>query len=141
MPKHNSHARPFRPRPAADWQARPRWRVTRGDTIALGPGKADVLEAIGRTGSISAAALALGMSYRRAWLLVEAMNRCFLRPLVATSSYRRRGAVLTAEGRRVLRVYRRIEIRSRRAVRADLVVLRRLLGPRVSPGRADRPRP
>jgi hypothetical protein len=53
-----------------------------GDEIAMGPGKADLLEAIAREGSISAAGRALGMSYRRAWLLVDTMNRCFRAPLV-----------------------------------------------------------
>jgi len=55
-----------------------------GDEIAMGPGKADLLEAIAREGSISGAGRALGMSYRRAWLLVDTMNRCFAEPLVAT---------------------------------------------------------
>src|SRR5881296_845622 len=70
------------------WEARPRWRLTRGKEIALGPGKADLLGAIDRRGSISAAARALDMSYRRAWLLVETMNRCFGRPLVVTTRWR-----------------------------------------------------
>ena len=52
-----------------------------GEEPAMGPGKADLLEAIARTGSISAAGRALGMSYRRAWLLVDAMNRCWAEPL------------------------------------------------------------
>lgn len=56
-----------------------------GDEIAMGPGKADLLEAIAREGSISAAGRALGMSYRRTWLLVDAMNRCWERPLVETA--------------------------------------------------------
>ena len=54
-----------------------------GDEIAMGPGKADLLEAIAREGSISGAGRAMGMSYRRAWLLVDVMNRCFREPLVA----------------------------------------------------------
>ncbi|MGZ8311113.1 MAG: winged helix-turn-helix domain-containing protein, partial [Allosphingosinicella sp.] len=53
-----------------------------GDEIAMGPGKAELLRQITAQGSISAAARAMGMSYRRAWLLVDAMNRCFRRPLV-----------------------------------------------------------
>jgi len=114
-------------RAAADWRARPRWRLTRGTQIALGPGKADLLEAIGRTGSISSAARSLGMSYRRAWLLVETMNRCFASPLVATSRWRGRGARLTEDGRSVLGLYRRIEITSLRAADAHLTRLRRLL--------------
>ena len=56
-----------------------------GDEIAMGPGKADLLEAIAREGSISAAGRALGMSYRRTWLLVDAMNRCWDLPLVETA--------------------------------------------------------
>jgi molybdate transport system regulatory protein len=57
-----------------------------GSEIAMGPGKAVLLQAIGRTGSISAAGRALGMSYRRAWLLVDTMNRCFGKPLVEAQS-------------------------------------------------------
>jgi molybdate transport system regulatory protein len=57
-----------------------------GAEIAMGPGKAALLDAIARTGSISAAGRLLGMSYRRTWLLVDAMNRCWVEPLVATST-------------------------------------------------------
>jgi molybdate transport system regulatory protein len=125
--KHNALASAGRAvRPEA-WSARPRWRIARGEEIALGPGKVDLLEAIDRAGSISAAAVALGMSYRRAWVLVATMNQCFLRPLVATSAHRARGAALTPDGRLVLRLYRRIETRSRRAAQADLAHLSRLL--------------
>lgn len=53
-----------------------------GEDIAIGPGKADLLSAIAETGSIAAAGRRLDMSYRRAWLLVETMNRCFRAPLV-----------------------------------------------------------
>ena len=114
---------------AGAWSARPRWRLTLRNRIALGPGKADLLEAIGRTGSISSAARALGMSYRRAWLLVETMNRSFARPLVATSRWRGRGARLTADGARVLDLYRRIESASLAAAREPLTELKRLLRP------------
>ena len=61
---------------------KPRLRILLGADIAIGPGKADLLEAIGRTGSISAAAREMDMSYRRAWLLVDTMNHCFHAPLV-----------------------------------------------------------
>jgi molybdate transport system regulatory protein len=79
-----------------------------GDEIAMGPGKADLLEAIGREGSISGAARAMGMSYRRAWLLVDAMNRCWQTPLVATlaGGGEGRGAHVTELGARVLAAYR-----------------------------------
>lgn len=113
-------------RPPA-WDLRPRWRVTRRGAIALGPGKADLLEAIGRTGSISAAARALAMSYRRAWLLVAAMNGGFARPLVATTARRRAGAALTPDGRAVLALYRRIEKKSLASCRRELALLRRRL--------------
>src|SRR5687767_11125552 len=79
-----------------------------GDAIAMGPGKADLLEAIAREGSISAAGRALGMSYRRAWLLVDTMNRCFVKPLVEThpGGGKAAGAKLTAEGEAALAAYR-----------------------------------
>ncbi len=78
-----------------------------GDAIAFGPGKADLLEAIGAHGSISAAGRALGMSYRRTWLLVDEMNRCWAERLVATDG--RRGAGLTDYGRTILSAYRALE--------------------------------
>jgi molybdate transport system regulatory protein len=110
------------------WEARPRWRVSRGSRSALGPGKADLLEAIAATGSISGAAVRLGMSYRRAWILVATMNAAFRLPLVATSDRRRAGAALTPAGRRALGLYRRIEAASLTAARRDLEALRKLLG-------------
>src|SRR2546430_12417622 len=62
----------------------PKIRILIGAVVAIGPGRADLLGAIARTGSISAAAREMKMSYRRAWLLVEAMNSAFRRPLVET---------------------------------------------------------
>lgn len=81
------------------------------DTRAIGPGKADLLEAIGAHGSISAAARVLGMSYRRAWLLVDEMNRCFDPALVETlrGGGLERGARVTATGAAVLEAYREME--------------------------------
>ena len=83
-------------------------RVMFGPEIAMGPGKADLLEAIAATGSISAAAKRLGMSYRRAWLLVDTMNRCFREPLVAsaTGGSGGGGARVTEFGERVLASFR-----------------------------------
>ena len=82
-----------------------------GDAIAFGPGKADLLEAIDREGSISAAGRALGISYRRTWLLVDEMNRCWIDRLVeaAAGGGDGRGARLTDNGRRVLGAYRALE--------------------------------
>lgn len=90
-----------------DAQIQCRVRVTRGDDIAIGPGKMDVLAAIREAGSISGAARKMGMSYRRAWLLVETMNSCFERPLVETATGGKSGggARLTPEGERVLSRY------------------------------------
>ncbi|MDP3814827.1 winged helix-turn-helix domain-containing protein [Pseudomonas sp.] len=83
-------------------------RLYNGADIAMGPGKAELLEAIQQHGSISAAARALGMSYRRAWLLVETMNRSFKQPLVSTLAGGKQGGgtQLTALGVQVLRRYR-----------------------------------
>ena len=82
-----------------------------GGQLAMGPGKADLLEAIAAEGSISAAGRRLGMSYRRAWLLVDMMNRCWSRPLVEAVSGggRRKGARLTDAGHEVLAAYRALE--------------------------------
>ncbi len=82
-----------------------------GAEFAMGPGKADLLDAIDREGSISGASRALGMSYRRTWLLVDSMNRCWTEKLVETLSGggTARGARLTPSGRRVLDAYRALE--------------------------------
>ena len=60
----------------------PRIRILLGSSIAIGPGKAALLEAIGETGSIAAAGRRMGMSYRRAWVLAKTMNACFREPLI-----------------------------------------------------------
>lgn len=106
-----------------------RLRVMQGDTIAFGPGKADLLMAIGRTGSISAAARELTMSYRRAWLLVEEMNRCFTQPLVetATGGARGGGAGVTDFGRNVLARYQRMQKIADEAIDNDMRYLRSLI--------------
>jgi molybdate transport system regulatory protein len=108
-----------------------RLRVVLDRDIALGPGKADLLETIGATGSISAAARGLGMSYKRAWLLVDTMNRCFRAPLVesAKGGSAGGGAQLTKLGAEVLRRYRSMERRAVRGASADLTALKRLLRP------------
>ena len=64
----------------------PRLRVLLAEAIAIGPGKAELLRHIREEGSISAAARAMNMSYRRAWLLVDTMNHCFLAPVVSTAT-------------------------------------------------------
>lgn len=107
-------------------------RIKVSDEPLLGPGKAGLLERIDSLGSISAAARDMGMSYRRAWLLVDAMNRDFARPLVATAhgGTRGGGAWLTDSGREVLRLYRGMECKARRALDPELRRLRRRLSPR-----------
>ena len=101
---------------------RPRIRLLIGDAVALGPGKARLLEAIGSTGSIAAAARAMGMSYGRAWQLVQAMNGDFRAPLVERVAGGRGGggAALTALGRDALDRYRSMEARADAAVADDL---------------------
>ncbi|MEP6867809.1 MAG: ModE family transcriptional regulator [Novosphingobium sp.] len=83
------------------------------DEIAMGPGKADLLDAIREHGSISAAGRSLQMSYRRAWLLVDTMNRCWLEALVETTpgSARGGGARVTPLGESVLLHYRSLQER------------------------------
>ena len=87
-----------------------------GDALALGPGKAALLAAIGEHGSISAAARAMGMSYRRAWMLVDEMNRCFDPPVVETlrGGGQERGARVTEAGVAVLDAYRALEAEAAR---------------------------
>lgn len=101
-----------------------------GDEIALGPGKVDLLEAIESEGSISGAARALGMSYRRAWLLIDTMNRCFAEPLVAASPGGRGGggAQVTDTGRTVIRLFRHMQAQAKAATAEDAATLAQLLG-------------
>jgi molybdate transport system regulatory protein len=85
-----------------------RVRVLADSLVAIGPGKADLLDAIAETGSISAAARRMRMSYRRAWILVDTMNTSFKKPLVNTAKGGAEGggAKLTPTGRTVLTRYR-----------------------------------
>ncbi len=88
---------------------------------ALGPGKADLLEAIDRLGSISAAGRDLGMSYHKCWMLVDRMNLTFIQPLVETrfNGGSGRGARLTDLGREVVLGFRVLETRVREAAEAS----------------------
>jgi len=109
------------------WQ--PRVRVWRGRDIALGPGKVELLHQIADTGSISKAASRMGMSYMRAWTLVQTMNACFREPLVtaARGGKARGGAGLTQTGRKALELYHQIEEQSRLAAKTTWAQLRCLL--------------
>ena len=104
-------------------------RVMFGTEIAIGPGKAELLEAIAATGSISESARRLGMSYRRAWLLVDTMNRCFREPVVAsaTGGSGGGGAQVTAFGRRVLDRFHAMQKRVDRAIDPELARFSELL--------------
>lgn len=88
----------------------------------MGPGKAELIERIGETGSISAAARAMGMSYRRAWQLVEALNRDYREPVIRTAigGQRGGGARVTAFGKRLAGRFRAMEHKASAAIAADL---------------------
>ena len=107
----------------------PRLRILIGAATALGPGKVDLLEAIAETGSISAAARTMGMSYRRAWLLVDTMNRCFHGDLVtkATGGRGGGGTTVTPMGLDVLRRYRDMEAKAAASVRDEVAAFAELL--------------
>ena len=84
-----------------------------GEVTAIGPGKTELLEAIDQQGSISAAGRTMGMSYRRAWSLVDTMNRCWAEPVVQTTvgGGAKGGAKLTPFGSRLVSAYRELEAR------------------------------
>lgn len=101
----------------------------------LGPGKADLLEAVDRRGSITAAAKDQGMSYRRAWLLLDEMNRAFTEPVVEASfgGAKGGGAKLTPTGRAVIDIYRRVQTKTAAAIAREVAEIEALL--------ADEPKP
>lgn len=110
----------------------PRIRILYSKKIALGPGKADLLTTIQETGSISAAARRMGMSYRRAWLLVNTMNQSFISPLVytATGGSGGGGAKLSPLGQQILARYRSMEQKAQKAIATDVEILTSLLAPK-----------
>tara|TARA_R110002096_G_scaffold435548_1_gene661487 strand:+ start:159566 stop:159937 length:372 start_codon:yes stop_codon:yes gene_type:complete len=97
-------------------------QIMSGRNIAMGPGKADLLEAIQKTGSIAAAGRAMGMSYKRAWDLVEIMNVCFCGPLVEKSKggAGKGGATVTALGLTIIDQYRALQAKSDSAVEREM---------------------
>lgn len=107
----------------------PRIRILIGAAVAIGPGKAALLEAITKTGSISAAAREMGMSYRRAWSLVDRMNTDFTGALVEKVAGGRGGggAQLSALGQDVLARYHVIEDKAAASVKADMEAFAPLL--------------
>ena len=104
-------------------------RVTFTDTFYVGPGRADLLEGIAGTGSISAAGKRMGMSYKRAWGLVQALNDGWGRPLVETSrgGAEQGGASLSADGEFVLARYRAMQQATREAIAADVTTVAKRL--------------
>jgi molybdate transport system regulatory protein len=104
-------------------------RITLDEEAYIGPGRADLLDHIARTGSISAAGKAMGMSYKRAWGLVQALNEGFGRPLVETArgGAGQGGAQLTALGQEVLARYRAMEKATEAAIAADVAALKALI--------------
>ena len=110
-------------------ESTPRLRILLGAAVALGPGKADLLDAVVETGSISAAARAMGMSYRRAWTLIDAMNSDFKLPLVESSAGGSGGggAHLTETGHEALRRYRAMENKATAAVKKEITTFAHLL--------------
>ena len=106
-----------------------RLRLLFGDRLVFGPGKGELLARIEETGSIAAAGRAMGMSYKRAWALVEEMNAAFRAPLVtsARGGAGGGGASLTGEGREVLAAYRSILRQMESATAADVAQIAALL--------------
>lgn len=97
----------------------------------MGPGKAELLDRIAASGSIAAAAREMGMSYKRAWMLIETLNAMFDVPVVesARGGPGKGGAHLTDRGRAVLAEYRKVETAARQHTDAQLETLRSWLRP------------
>ena len=105
-----------------------RLRLVFDDGTLMGPGKADLLELIGETGSIAAAGRRMKMSYKRAWMLVETLNAMFCEPLVesARGGTKGGGAHLTDTGRTVLQAYRALEDRAAAAAACEIATINRM---------------
>ena len=112
-----------------------RARLYCGDEIAIGPGKADLLDAIVSMGSISAAGRALEMNFPRTWPLVDTMNGCWQEPVVTTPSGGSHGggAALTPLGKTVLAQYRQLQQAIDKAARAPALQLAQSLATEPRP--------
>jgi len=106
-----------------------RLRVRVGDEVALGPGKAELLELVRQTGSITEAANQMRMSYMRAWKLIQTMNQCFKEELILTSRGGKHGggAEITEVGRKALLLYQKMERDSLRVCKGSRKSLQQLL--------------
>lgn len=113
-----------------DESPRLRIRIVFGESGMIGPGKAELLERIDSAGSIAAAGRAMGMSYKRAWMLIETMNAMFREPVVESTrgGAQGGGARLTDTGHEVVAAYRAFEEEAARSGEAHLARLQGLLG-------------
>ncbi|WP_438392105.1 winged helix-turn-helix domain-containing protein [Caballeronia sp. DA-9] len=104
-------------------------RIRQADAVAIGPGKIDLLEAVREHGSISAAARSLGMSYRRAWLLIDELNGTLKTPATSseTGGSSGGGCVLTPVGEKIVRLYREIEEEAARSCSTQISSLIRMM--------------
>jgi molybdate transport system regulatory protein len=111
-------------------------RLDLGGGRALGPGKIRLLEEIEKSGSISQAGRNLGISYRRAWLLIDDMNNCFRGPVIEaqTGGIDGGGATLTPLGRKLVQRYHAIEVQALAATRKHLHDLKGALKTTKKPG-------
>jgi len=129
-------AKPAKPQSAPatkSAKARPevrfRMRIRHGESVALGPGKVDLLEAVREYGSISAAARSLDMSYRRAWLLIDELNRSLKSPATHSEQGGQSGGgcTLTPVGETIIRLYREVEEEARRGCSKQIGALLKLI--------------
>lgn len=106
-----------------------RIRIVFGESGMIGPGKAELLERIDTAGSIAAAGRAMGMSYKRAWMLIETMNAMFREPVVESTrgGAQGGGARLTDTGHKVLAAYRAFEVEAARVGDRHLTEMQELL--------------
>ena len=107
---------------------------------ALGPGMAQLLEKVAGSGSIRSAAISMGMSYRKAWMLIQEMQDTFNGPVVTSEvgGNNGGGSKLTELGANLLKTYRRIEIRASRVAEADLENLAAMVKATAAPRRTGR---
>jgi molybdate transport system regulatory protein len=107
----------------------PRIRVIVGQDIAIGPGKAELLEFLQQTGSIAEAAKRMEMSYMRAWLLIKTMNHCYKEPLIRAvrGGTKGGGTELTETGRKALAIYRDMETKCGQATQSAWAEMQKLL--------------
>lgn len=114
---------------AARPEVRFRMRIRQADVVAIGPGKIELLEAVRENGSISGAARSLGMSYRRAWLLIDELNRSLKKPATVSEQGGQTGGgcMLTEVGEDIVRLYRDIEAQAEKTCAAQIASLTRLI--------------